>query len=242
MKFLLTNDDGIHAPGLQTLEAAAREFGETITIAPLEHLSGCSHQVTTERPLAVSQHGNGRFAVDGNPADCVRLGLSQLATDVDWVLSGVNDGGNLGVDVNMSGTVAAVREGTYLGKPGIALSRYRRNRQVDNWNEVREMTVRVLRELLARELPPRVFWNVNLPDLTDSTSSLQGDTPIVDCPLDLHPLPSNYELVDGAYHYRTAYSQRPRAVGSDVDVCFGNRIAVTGVALPGNSEPIIYTV
>ncbi|MBC7817459.1 MAG: 5'/3'-nucleotidase SurE, partial [Planctomycetaceae bacterium] len=122
MKFLLTNDDGIDAPGLRLLAEIAREFGEVIVVAPDGVRSGCGHQVTNDRPLALTNVRPGEFACDGTPADCARLGLKHIAADVDWVLSGVNDGGNLGIDVYMSGTVAAVREAVLLGKPGIALS------------------------------------------------------------------------------------------------------------------------
>ena len=108
MKFLLTNDDGIDAPGLDVLRRAAESLGECVTVAPHEHLSGCSHRVNTHRPLWAEEVGPGRYSLDGSPADCARIGLLHLATDADWVLSGVNDGGNLGVDVHMSGTVAAV--------------------------------------------------------------------------------------------------------------------------------------
>src|SRR5438552_11865483 len=107
MKFLLTNDDGIAAAGLDALSRAVATLGETIWVAPHAHLSGCSHRVTTEQPLRAKQTAPGRWAIEGTPADCVRVGLAHLASQADWVLSGVNHGGNLGADVHISGTVAA---------------------------------------------------------------------------------------------------------------------------------------
>src|SRR5262245_36371129 len=104
MKLLLTNDDGIDAPGLGALLAAAAGVGEPVVVAPLDAHSGCSHRVTTHGPIRVERRGPGRFAVAGTPADCVRVGLHDLAPDAGWVLAGINAGGNLGADVWHSGT------------------------------------------------------------------------------------------------------------------------------------------
>src|SRR5262245_42279778 len=132
MKLLLTNDDGIDAPGLEALLGAAAALGEAVVVAPDEHLSGCSHRVTTGRPIRVERRGEGRHAVCGTPADCVRVGLHGLAPEARWVLAGINEGGNLGADVHHSGTVAAVREAVLHGVPGIALSHYhRRGLEID---------------------------------------------------------------------------------------------------------------
>src|SRR4051812_11358479 len=133
MKFLITNDDGIDAPGILALEEAARHFGELVVVAPTDVLSGCSHRVTTDSPLRIETRGPGRYAVAGTPADCVRLGLHRLVSDAAWVLSGINAGGNLGADVWHSGTVAAVREGVIHGWPGVAVSQYRKKNQPFDW-------------------------------------------------------------------------------------------------------------
>src|SRR5436853_563150 len=106
MRFLLTNDDGIDAPGLSALIEAARELGEVAIVAPERTHSGCGHQVTTHGPIQLRRLAANRLAITGTPADCVRLALHSLAPDFDWVLSGVNAGGNLGADVFHSGTVA----------------------------------------------------------------------------------------------------------------------------------------
>ena len=121
---MLTNDDGVDAPGLGALGAAAEGLGELRVIAPSGPFSGCGHVVTTDRPIGVARRDGGVFAVDGTPADCVRLAMHHLAPEASWVLSGINAGGNLGTDVHHSGTVAAVREGVIHGRPGIAVSHY----------------------------------------------------------------------------------------------------------------------
>lgn len=110
MKLLLTNDDGIDADGLHALLTAVRGLGEPVVVAPAGPQSGVSHAVTTDGPVRVEPRGDGRFAVRGTPADCVRVVLHRLCPDAGLVLSGINHGGNLGADVYYSGTVVAVRE------------------------------------------------------------------------------------------------------------------------------------
>ncbi len=232
MKVLLTNDDGVEAPGLDALERLLARYAEVTVIAPDRHLSGCSHQVSTHRPLQVQQISGNRHAVDGTPADCVRLGLHHLAPDADWVIAGINDGGNLGVDVYMSGTVAAVREAALFGKPAIAFSRYRRKGRPVDWSAVVPMVARVFEELLQRSLACGAFWNVNLPDLDKEDESPE----IVTCPLDSSPLSFRYESQKGKFQYRGIYHQRGRQEGSDVDVCFSGRIAVTQVLPPWSRD------
>src|SRR4051794_1097407 len=107
---LLTNDDGIEAPGLAALYAAAEGPGARWVVAPTGHYSGCGHVVTTHAPVTIVRQGRDRFGVDGTPADCVRMALHHLEPGLSWVLSGINAGGNLGTDTHHSGTVAAVRE------------------------------------------------------------------------------------------------------------------------------------
>jgi 5'-nucleotidase len=227
MKFLLTNDDGIDAPGLQALEQAASALGEVVVIAPAEHLSGCSHQVTTSRPIRTERRGPQRFAVHGTPADCVRVGLHGLAPGVDWVLSGINAGGNLGADIHHSGTVAAVREGVLHSLPGIAVSQYLKRGQANDWGQAAVRLLPVLRDLLARPLPPGCFWNINLPHLPPG----EGPPEVVECPVDPAPLPLSFRLEGELFHYNGDYHQRRRMPGADVDVCFGGRIAVSRVVL-----------
>jgi 5'-nucleotidase len=227
MKFLVTNDDGIDAPGLTALYNAARDLGEPVIVAPEGPQSGVSHAVTFEGPLRMEQRDD-QYAIHGTPADCTRLGLLKIAPDAKWILSGINNGGNLGADVYYSGTVAAVREGVLHGWPGIAFSQYRkRGREVD-WERATQWIAPVLAELMSRPVEPGLFYNVNLPHLAAD----EPDPEVVFCPLDPRPLPLSYrhEENEGLF-YDGDYQARERISGADVDVCFGGRIAVTAIRL-----------
>lgn len=228
MKLLLTNDDGIDAPGLQALLDAACSLGAPMIAAPVGAQSGVSHAVTTGRAVRVDARGTDRFAIAGTPADCVRVGLHRLAPDAAWVLSGVNHGGNLGADVHYSGTVAAVREAVLHGWPGVAVSHYHRRGMEFDWTQVTPWVAKVLRELLGRPIVPGSFYNVNLPHLPPGSAEPE----IVECPLDPNPLPLSYRHEDdGGMHYDGDYHGRKRTAGADIDVCFGGRIAVTLIKL-----------
>jgi 5'-nucleotidase len=227
MKLLLTNDDGIDADGLRALHAVASQIGEPLVAAPAGPQSGCSHQVTIDRPVKVERRGEGRFAVFGTPADCVRVGLSGLASDAAWILSGINHGGNLGADVHYSGTVAAVREGVLHGWPGIAVSHFHRPGQPVDWDRVARWALAVARDLIGRPPERGMFWNVNLPCLLPT----DPDPEVVFCPLDPSPLPLDYTHEGEGYHYAGDYITRRRVPDCDVDVCFGGRIAVTQIRL-----------
>lgn len=223
MVFLLTNDDGIDAPGLAALAATVADFGPSVWIAPHEQLSGCGHRVTTEAPLRIAARGDGRWAIEGTPADCVRLGLHRLAPQATWVLAGVNQGGNLGADVHHSGTVAAVREAALHGIPGIALSQYRKRGQEIDWQRTARWLRPLVGDLLARPWTPGTYWNINLPHLPPDAAAPD----MVICPLDPSPLPLSYREENGFLHYNANYHERIRRPGSDVDVCFGGKIAAT---------------
>jgi 5'-nucleotidase len=106
-RILVTNDDGWDAPGLAALKTLAARLGRVQLIAPREPHSYAGHRVTTDCPLVLAETGPEEFSLTGTPADCVRLGLTTLFPDIDWVLSGINRGGNLGADIFTSGTVAA---------------------------------------------------------------------------------------------------------------------------------------
>lgn len=221
--FLLTNDDGWDAPGLAALEEACAGLGRTRVIAPCGPYSGCGHRVTTHEPIWVRREPGDRQVVEGTPADCVRLALHHLAPDVTCVLSGINAGGNLGTDVYHSGTVAAVREAVIHGLPGIALSHYiARGRAID-WRRAARWTAAVLRALLARPWRPGTYWNVNLPHPEPGGP----DPTMVVCSLDPSPLPLRYRVDGDLAEYCGDYQKRARRPLSDVDVCFGGRIAAT---------------
>jgi 5'-nucleotidase len=224
---VLTNDDGVEAPGLAALARAASPFGDALVVAPAEGQSGVGHQLTTHAPLRIERLGAQRIRVEGTPADCTRLALTELAPDAAWILSGINHGGNLGADLYTSGTVAAAREAALLGCRAIALSQYiARHRTVD-WDVTTRRAERVLRLLLARPLEAGHFWNVNLPHPADDGS----EPPIVFCPVDTRPHGVRYQREGDVFHYAGDYHDRPRQPGRDVDVCLGGRIAVTKVSL-----------
>jgi 5'-nucleotidase len=227
MKFLLTNDDGIDAPGLAALEAAAAGLGEIAVAAPVEAHSGCSHRVTTHRPIVVDLRGERRAAVSGTPADCVRVALHRYCPDFDWVLAGINAGGNLGADVYLSGTVSAVREAVLHGRPGIAFSCFKRRGLDYDWPRATRWVRRLLPELLKRPWEPGVFWNVNLPHPPPGGPEPEATT----CRLDPHPLPLSYREDGGGLFYDGNYFTRERSPGHDVDVCFGGNIAITRINL-----------
>jgi 5'-nucleotidase len=228
MKLLLSNDDGIDAPGLLALSSAVSMLGDPVVVAPSGPQSGVSHAVTWEKAVRVEPRGENRFAIHGTPADCARLGLLKLVPDARWVLSGINHGGNLGADVYYSGTVAAVREAVLHGWPGVAISHYCRKGMEIDWSRAAKWISTVLAGLLARPTEPGLFYNVNLPHLRPA----DADPEVVFCPLDPHPLPLSYrhEEATGMY-YDGDYHARQRTPGADVDVCFGGRIAVTAIRL-----------
>lgn len=235
MKFLITNDDGVDAPGIAALAEAAGRFGEVVVVAPEEAHSGCGHRVTTDRPLQLREHSRRWWAVDGTPADCTRVGLREVAPDCDWVLSGVNAGANLGVDIFMSGTVAAAREAVLLGYPGIALSYYRAAGGTFDWSYATELTARVIERAVEIPFETGCFWNVNLPDLSivaadqtgDSSMPEPGIPELVHCPAGRGHLPVDYINDDGRLTYQGVYHNRPRETGDDVEVCFCGNVAVS---------------
>jgi 5'-nucleotidase len=229
MQFLLSNDDGIEAPGLAALLAAIPDLGEPIVVAPAGPQSGVSHRVSWERGIQLEPRGPHRFAVHGTPADCARLGLLYVAPAAKWVLSGINHGGNLGADIYYSGTVAAVREAVLHGWPGIAFSQYLRDDHTEpDWARTTRWATQILKNLLARPVEPGLFYNVNFPHL-DATAP---EPETVFCPLDPHPLPLSYRPGENGHHYYNGdYQTRRRNPGTDIDICFNGRIAVTELRL-----------
>lgn len=222
MTLILTNDDGIDAPGIRALLKAVNGQ-EVIIAAPRDHLSGCGHQVTTTQPIQVNRRSDNEYAIAGTPADCVRIALSHICPNIKWVLSGINAGGNLGVDAYISGTVAAVREAAMNGIPGIAVSHYRKRNVFVDWDVLARWTSSVLADLLNRPLEPETFWNVNLPHLMPG----EPDPEVVFCQPCTKPLPINYRIEGDNFYYYGEYAKRDRTPGSDVDMCFSGKIAIT---------------
>jgi len=160
---LVTNDDGVHAPGLAALAAALEPLGEVWVVAPEREQSACGHALTLHRPLRPHQWGERRFAVNGTPSDCVNLSvLGFLPERPVLVASGVNHGSNLGDDVTYSGTVSAAMEGTLLGVPSIAVSQSDGGDVAEAARVARLVAMRVLVE----GLPPKTLLNINAPAQT----------------------------------------------------------------------------
>ncbi|MEQ1497329.1 MAG: 5'/3'-nucleotidase SurE [Novosphingobium sp.] len=170
MRILLTNDDGIHAPGLDVLEKLARQFSDDIWIvAPAEEQSGAGHSLTLGSPVRLRQYDQHRFAVSGTPTDAVMMALRKvLPGKPDVILSGVNRGANLGDDVTYSGTVSAAIEGALAGIPSIAFSQvYAKEGMGDAvpFGAAEAWGAKVLAPLLKAPFAPRTLINVNFPAL-----------------------------------------------------------------------------
>lgn len=165
-RILVTNDDGINAPGLKVLERVARSLSRDVwVVAPETEQSGAAHSLTLSRPLRHRRISRQRHAIDGSPTDCVLFAIKQVmgGQKPDLVLSGVNRGANLGEDVTYSGTVAAAMEGTLLGVPSIAFSQvYGRDQEVQ-WKTAEHFAPVVIERLLSTGWPGDVFMNVNFP-------------------------------------------------------------------------------
>jgi len=167
MRILLTNDDGIHAPGLALLERIAAGLSEDIWVcAPAEENSGAGHSLTLHMPVRLQQFGERRFAVTGTPTDAVNLALRKLFPDrmPDLVISGINNGENLADDVTYSGTISAAMEGALAGIPAIALSQATRDAG-HGFAAAESWAARVLRPLIDAPFARRCVINVNFPPL-----------------------------------------------------------------------------
>ncbi|WP_346290090.1 5'/3'-nucleotidase SurE [Sphaerothrix gracilis] len=226
MTIVLTNDDGIDAPGIAALQAALGDRA-TVWVAPNQPLSGCSHQINRGGAISIEQRGGDRYAIGGTPADCTRVALSHLCPQAEFVLSGINAGGNLGADIYVSGTVAAVREAALLRVPGIALSHYIQRGRLIDWAAAARLTAKVLDKLLQQPLPAGAFWNVNLPHLAAN----DPDPEMVFCPTCTQPLPTDYAVENNQFRYVGQYGQRQRDPGADVEVCFSGKVSITQVRL-----------
>lgn len=166
MKILVTNDDGIFAPGIRALADSLASVGEVAVVAPDRERSAVSHALTLHHPLRAECLEPGRFAVDGTPTDCVNLGIhSLLDFHPDLVVSGINRGANLGDDVTYSGTVAAAMEATLMGIPAFAVSLVSREEHGD-YGAAAAFSARLAVSILANGLPKDTFLNVNVPDVS----------------------------------------------------------------------------
>ena len=165
MKILLTNDDGVHAPGLAALIKRVSEVAQVVVVAPDREQSAVSHALTLHHPLRAARISENVFSVEGTPTDCVNLGIHSLLTfRPDLVISGINRGANIADDVTYSGTVAAALEATLMGIPAIAVSLVTRSAG-ENYDAAAACAARLARTVYQQGLPRDTYLNVNVPDL-----------------------------------------------------------------------------
>jgi 5'-nucleotidase len=232
--FLITNDDGYEARGLQEFAAAMREIGDVYVVAPDSVRSCCSHSVTTAEELHLQQMAPQDWSVSGTPTDCVRVAVRWLGIRPDWVLSGVNEGGNLGVDIHYSGTVAGAREATLLGYRSMAISQYLRRDRERDWKLSGQRARFAFESLSQRTLDPATFWNINLPVVDHKEIALE----LAHCDPEPDMLHFEYEHIERFTQpdqglalekiiYRSNYQMRPRSDHRDVAMCFAGAITCT---------------
>ncbi|HEX5359883.1 MAG TPA: 5'/3'-nucleotidase SurE [Fluviicoccus sp.] len=170
MRILLSNDDGVLAPGLAALAQALKTIADVTVVAPESERSGFSSALTLDRPLRPLQLSNGFWSVNGTPADCVYLAVNGFfQEEPDMVISGINAGANLGDDVLYSGTVGAALEGRFLGKPSLAVSlcgaSVKQYSEPEQYQAAAEMVCKLVMHWKALQLPLHNIINMNVPDL-----------------------------------------------------------------------------
>lgn len=245
MRILLTNDDGIDAPGLHALYKAIADLGEVHVVAPEKVQSAASHAVTFHRPIRVASYpgpgprnsprdGEGfegfvGTSVGARPADCVKLAIAHLVPQpIDLVISGLNAGANVGINVIYSGTVAAAREAAFMGLPAIAVSQH-----IGDWDGIRwEASARhaseAIRRVLDGPMTPHTVMNINIPILDDGAEPKGMKA----APISTSSMVDKYEITpagDGSYHYQScnAMTFRKREPGTDVAALFDGYITLT---------------
>ncbi len=234
MRILLTNDDGFECDGLKALCDWAKTLGEVCIVAPDGPRSYCGHSVTSSRSISVEKHSDGFcdpfFVCDGTPADCVRIALHHLKIGpFDRVFSGINRGGNLGMDVWYSGTVAAAREAALHGVPAIAFSQLIRPTWSDNWSLSTRWAESAYQAITERYRTLPMLTNINLPDISNG-GTLLG---IRFCPLANTPLNIDFEITAAPNDDRTEllcrnpYFDRCVPPETDYDLLMRNFITIT---------------
>ena len=230
MRILVTNDDGIHSPGLTALAEALAALGEVWVVAPDRERTAVAHAVTLHKPLRVQKLAPRTFSVNGTPVDCVNLALLKVMPKPPAVVvSGINKGVNFGDDVLYSGTVSAAMEGTILGIPSIAVSQ--EGQQTFRFSVGAEYAARVVRLVLEHGLPDETLLNVNVPDR--SQSSIKGvrvtclsrrrfDNPIIE---KLDPHGRKYYWIAGT---RISWS---RSHDADHEAIQEGRVSITPIRL-----------
>jgi len=235
LRILISNDDGIRAPGIKVLQRIAKQITDDVWVcAPMTEQSGAGHSLSLRSPLWLRRIATRRYAVEGTPTDSVLMGIHQLLKDhkPDLVLSGVNRGSNMGEFVTYSGTCAAAMEATLLGVPAIALSQQidPRERHV-HWPTAETHAPGLIRKLLRAGWPKRTFINVNIPnvspsDVTGVEVTRQGQRTMGDSLVERrHPMGGRY------YWIGALPTQTPGRKGTDLAALGQGKISVTPVDL-----------
>jgi 5'/3'-nucleotidase len=246
MRILLTNDDGIHAPGLGVLEEIARALSDDVwVVAPEFDQSGVSHSLSLNDPLRLREVSPRHFAVKGTPTDCVIMGVRHLMSErcADLILSGVNRGQNVAEDVTYSGTIAGAMEGTILGIPSMALSQVYGpdTRESPHWDTAMRHAPDLIRRVLAAGMPRDVMVNINFPDcgpeeVRGISITMQGKRD-----QDLLRIDARHDGRGNPYYW-IAFKRRERralGIGTDLAAVAENRIAVTPLRLNLTDEPFM---
>ncbi len=245
MRILITNDDGIHAPGLDAAETIARALSDDIWIvAPESDQSGVSHSLSLNDPLRLREVGERHFAVKGTPTDCVIMGVRHLMKEVpDLVLSGVNRGRNCAEDVTYSGTVAGAMEGTVLGIPSFALSQAyaASTKRLPHWQTAIKHAPDLIRKVLAAGMPRDVLVNVNFPDCPPDEVAGVAITVQGKRDQELLHIDARHDGRGNPYYW-IAFGRGGIAgatQGSDLAALNAKRIAVTPLRLDLTDEPFM---
>jgi 5'-nucleotidase len=246
MRILLTNDDGVHARGLEVLEEIARALsGDIWVVAPETDQSGVSHSLSLNDPLRLREIGPRHFAVKGTPTDCVIIGTRYVIPDgkPDLVLSGVNRGRNAAEDVTYSGTVAGAIEGTVLGIPSFALSQAyaAATRKDPHWDTALKFAPDLIRRVLADGMPRDVFVNINFPDCPPAEVRGVAVTSQGKRDQELLRIEPRYDGRGNPYYW-IAFGRggiAGAAAGSDLAALNDKRIAVTPLRLDLTDQPFM---
>lgn len=230
MRILITNDDGYDAPGLVALYKAAKEFGDVFAAPPAVCHSSKGHAVCTKSIIEVEQHEVPEIgtvhAISSSPADCVRIALELMDEPPDLVLSGINPGANMGVDVYYSGTVAAAREAAIMGFLAVAVSTYMKAGVELSWDDKTALTIESLPKLLEVATTPGQFWNLNFPAVqpggepgplvfTQQSTEPQG--------VAFEPCPDT----PNGFRFTGDYTNRPSSQNADVQSVFAGNVSAT---------------
>lgn len=243
MRILLTNDDGIDAPGLHALrEIASKLSDEVWVVAPEVNKSGAGHSLSLNEPLRMRQIGERAFAVRGTPTDCVIMGVRHVMAGKlpDLVLSGVNRGANLAEDVTYSGTIAGAFEGTQIGIRSIALSQAYglESREDPRWNCAIAHGPAVIRKLISFDWPPGVLMNVNFPDTEPDEAKGPTITRQGKRENDLLGIDARHDTWGNPYYW-LAYARRRSNTTPDTDLwaIYNGHISVTALSMNLTHEP-----